>query len=218
MGNADSDNIEVSEYGSEDAKIIDADVVEAVKSQEEYGDKMLCEKCDEAQEVCMPVGEDEEGEAQRGVRGPDEPTQAMREEHELTHWPYRSWCSVCVRARARDNPSRRVSGEYEEHILPRVRMDYGFLTEDVESHKGDDREEESQVARGTMTMAVVQESLMGSVWTYAVETKGIGEAWFVEQLLDDLETIGLKNERVVIKSDQEPAIVEVMKEIQKRRI
>ena len=57
VGGADSDNIEVNEYGSEDAKIIDVEVVEAVKSQEGCEDEMLCEKCDEAQEeVCMPVG------------------------------------------------------------------------------------------------------------------------------------------------------------------
>ena len=36
-------------------------------------------------------------------------------------------------------------------------------------------------------------------------------------MLEDMETIGLKNERVVVKSDQEPAIVEVMKEVQRRR-
>ena len=38
-----------------------------------------------------------------------------------------------------------------------------------------------------------------------------------EQVCKDLETIGLKNERIVLKSDQESSIVDVMKEIQKAR-
>ena len=96
-------------------------------------------------------------------------------------------------------------------------MDYGFLTEDVECREGENGEEETQIARESMTMAVVHESLLGSVWTYAVESKGTSETWFIEQLLEDLETVGLKNERVVVKSDQEPAITEVMREVQRRR-
>ena len=39
----------------------------------------------------------------------------------------------------------------------------------------------------------------------------------VQQVCDDLETIGLKNERLVLKSNQESSIVDVMKEIQKAR-
>jgi hypothetical protein len=38
-----------------------------------------------------------------------------------------------------------------------------------------------------------------------------------DEICEDLETIGLKNERIVLKSNQEPSIVDVMKEIQKAR-
>ena len=37
----------------------------------------------------------------------------------------------------------------------------------------------------------------------------------VQQVCEDLETIGLKNERLVLKSDQEPANADAMKEIQR---
>ena len=211
------ENIIIEMHKGLDAGKSDREVEQRVHNEMKCEGEMFCVKCDESQEeICMPVQE-EEGEAQRGVRDPGEPTISMREEHELTHWPYRSWCSACVRARGRDNPSRRVEGGFDEHVLPRIRMDYGFLTEDVEYREGENGEEQTQVARESMTMAVVQESLLGSIWTYAVEAKGISETWFVEQLLEDMETIGLKNERVVVKSDQEPAIVEVMKEVQRRR-
>ena len=68
-----------------------------------------------------------------------------------------------------------------------------------------------------MTIAVMQESLCKSVWAYAVASKGASEQWMVEQVLEDLETIGLKNQRIVLKSDQEPSIVEVLREVQKGR-
>ena len=96
-------------------------------------------------------------------------------------------------------------------------MDYAFLTEDVEASEGADGEGESTKATGSMTIAVMQEGLCRSVWAYAVDSKGAKEEWLVEQVLEDLETIGLKNERIVLKSDQEPAIVEVMKAVQKGR-
>ena len=63
----------------------------------------------------------------------------------------------------------------------------------------------------------MQESLCKSAWAYAVDTKRSMEKWMVRQAIEDLETVGLKNERLVLKSDQESSIVDVMKEIQKSR-
>ena len=157
------ENIIIEMHKGLDAGKSDREVEQRVHNEMKCEGEMFCVKCDESQEeICMPVQE-EEGEAQRGVRDPGEPTISMREEHELTHWPYRSWCSACVRARGRDNPSRRVEGGFDEHVLPRIRMDYGFLTEDVEYREGENGEEQTQVARESMTMAVVQESLLGSI-------------------------------------------------------
>ena len=36
-----------------------------------------------------------------------------------------------------------------------------------------------------------------------VETKGAGEEWLVDQLLEDIETGGLFKERIIVKSSQE---------------
>ena len=61
------------------------------------------------------------------------------------------------------------------------------------------------------TILVMQESENRSVWAYEVQSKGIADGWIVDQIAEDLDTVGLKNDRVVIKSDQEPAIIEVMR-------
>ena len=45
--------------------------------------------------------EGEEGRAPRTIPAPVYVTKAERQEHELTHTPYRSWCDHCVRCRGR---------------------------------------------------------------------------------------------------------------------
>ena len=179
------------------------------------GNGLVCMPCEDSENIDQEV--DIEAEVQRAARDPGQPTRAEREEHNLTHFPLRSWCRACVLGRARDAPSSKVKGLFAETVLPRVRMDYCFLTESVEKEEGEHGEKDVSRAETTITVAVMQESLCRSVWSYAVETKGSMEEWMVQQVCDDLETVGLKNERLVLKSDQEPAIVDVMKEIQKAR-
>ena len=57
-----------------------------------------------------------------------------------------------------------------------------------------------------------------SIWAYPVEGKGISAAeWLITQVIEDLDTCGLDGCHMVVKSDQEPAIVEVQKEISEVR-
>ena len=184
-------------------------------SQEEMGNGFLCMPCEDQEGIDAEV--EVEAEVQRAAADPGQPTRAERDEHSLTHFPFRSWCRVCVLGRAKDSPSRTVKGAFAESVLPRVRMDYCFLTEDVEKEAGEHGEAESARADTSITVAVMQESLCRSVWAYAVESKGSMEEWMIQQVCDDLETVGLKNERLVLTSDQESSIVDVMKEMQKAR-
>ena len=73
-------------------------------------------------EPCMPVGADEEdgeeGAGQRRLPCPRSPTQQEKEEHEVSHMPYRSWCEACVRGRGRAD--RRPRGVAEEERDPMV--------------------------------------------------------------------------------------------------
>ena len=47
------------------------------------------------------------------MRGPDEPTNAMRKHHQSTRIPSRAWYEQCVRGRATDPPHRRLGGREE---------------------------------------------------------------------------------------------------------
>ena len=69
---------------------------------------------EEATEVEMGQGRPEEGEegrAPKKIPAPVYVSKTEREEHELTHTPYRSWCDCCVRSRGRNTQHRKSGGE-----------------------------------------------------------------------------------------------------------
>ena len=107
-------------------------------------------------------------------------------------------------------------GEYAESSVARVVMDYGFLHEEEavkETEHGS--EVESKVS---MTVLVMLETMCASVWSYAIEGKGaISVEWVAQQVVDDLETVGLSKERIITKTDQEPAIIQLQQEVAARR-
>ena len=117
------------------------------------------------------------------------------------------WCDHCVKGQAKDRPHSVVKGMYADSSIVRVSMDYCFLSEDAESK--DTEHETSETAKTVMTIMVMVETLCRSVWAYACESKGASEQWMVDQIVDDFQAIGLTNERLIIKSDQENSITEV---------
>ena len=120
-------------------------------------------------------GEEEDVEAQspKAMKAPKIPTAREVEEHELTHCPPRSWCEHCVRGQAKDRPHCTIRGVDGESEVPRVSMDYCFLTEDVKGAA--DEHQTSETAKTSMTVLVMTETLCRSVWAYACQSKGAGE-------------------------------------------
>ena len=81
-------------------------------------------------------GRHEEGEEARTPTGLPAPvcvSKAEREEHELTHTPYRSWCPHCVRCRGRNAQHRKKEEEDKKGQVPRISFDYFFMSHDDES-------------------------------------------------------------------------------------
>ena len=73
-------------------------------------------------------GEFEEGRAANGMPSPIVVPKEGKEQHELTHLPFRSWCSHCVRGRARNMMHRKDTSEDRHGKVPRVALDYFYLT------------------------------------------------------------------------------------------
>ena len=163
-----------------------------------------------------PEEEEAEGQKVKIIRSPNTPTAAERAEHEVTHWPFRSWCDCCVKARATGQQHRSMKGEYAESEVARVLMDYGFLHEEETVKEGEHGSEtESKVS---MTVMVMLETMCSSVWAYAIEGKGATSLdWLAQQVVEDIETVGLSKERIITKTDQEASIVQLQQEVARHR-
>ena len=153
--------------------------------------------------------------APRGMRAPTMPSVAARESHELTHCPARSWCEHCVRGQYKDTPHRSVQGVYADSTVVRVALDYCYLTETV--HHKETSNESKEVAKTSLTVLVMIETMCRSVWAYACSAKGGSEEWLVDQIVEDMDTIGLAEERIIVKTDQEPSMTDMQKSIAKER-
>ena len=189
----------------------DASEVECNSNEvdEQSGDGGGGDQCDDAEESG-------EAEASRRVPQPRAPTAEARKLHDLTHCPFRSWCKHCVRGQSAEYPHRTVVGEAAEEGVPRVIMDYCFFTENV--HKKADEHTETETAVTSLTALVLKETMCESVWAYALKSKSVAEdPWVAEQIVDDLNTIGLAKDRIIVKTDQEASIVDLQHEIVKRR-
>ena len=163
-------------------------------------------------------GGEESGEARasRSVPQPRLPSREERRLHELTHCPARPWCKHCVYGAAADYPHRTVVGEASKSEVPRVMLDYCFFKEDA--IRSADEHTDKEEATVSLTALVMKETMCDSVWAYALKSKSVTEdPWIAEQIVDDLNTIGMGNNRIIVKTDQEASIVEMQSEIARRR-
>ena len=56
---------------------------------------------------------------------PESPSTDEWAKHQLTHFPFRSWCSYCVSGRSRDDPHR--AAETAEEGMPVLEVDFFFM-------------------------------------------------------------------------------------------
>ena len=71
------------------------------------------------------VGADEKTERLAQI-APIQPPRAMIDAHEVSHLPYRDWCSACVRGRGKSQPHNGIKDHSSEQV-PVISLDYGFL-------------------------------------------------------------------------------------------
>ena len=161
---------------------------------------------------------DDEGQAPRVLTSPNQPSKEERRRHNCTHIPFRAWCDHCVRGRGRNRAARNVCGSYNaaKGFVAKVHMDYAFFSVNA---AGEECEEDEPGSRVVLKVLVLKETLCGSIWAYAVQHKGFTmEPWIRDQLIFDFDTIGLsKDQRIAMKNDQEPSLVDLVKEIARVR-
>ena len=87
-----------------------AQLCRASESATEPMEDLLCKPCNPGGVEAAEADIEEEGERQRVLADPGQPTQDEIDEHEVAHFPFRPWYAACVKGRAQASPSRRITG------------------------------------------------------------------------------------------------------------
>ena len=115
---------------------------------------------------------------------PRQPSQQEKEEHEMTHLPFRSWCKHCIMGRGREEDC--FKSMEQERQVPEVHLDYMFM--------GDEKEEK------TLAFLVARERETGAVLSTVVPRKTMGE-WICRRLMAWLREMELDSVDIIVKSD-----------------
>ena len=145
-----------------------------------------------------------QGAPQRGRKLPVLPSMEEQMEHYRTHLPFRSWCKWCVQGRKPNWAHYSLPQEVIDDRGPEVHMDYCFF-----------REAEG---RPNVACLIVKCRKSRALAAHVVPYKGAGVEWVVAQVGRDLAKWGLQHcQSMIIKCDQEHAIVDVARAVAKER-
>ena len=126
------------------------------------------------------------------VPAPDEPTSEERRHLGLTHLPYQPWCSVCVRARGREN--RHVPRSQNQPGTPVIQCDYCFLK----------TEEDTPM----VTVLLAIDTVYKQMFAIPPEKKGNGDPFASRSLAAFARYVG--HPKVIIQGDSEHALLAVI--------
>ena len=147
----------------------------------------------------------EEATVARPLPTPDMPTRSEVLDHCVTHTPYRSWCKHCIEGRGRE--FGHASRPHGPRAAPTVSFDYAYVGDKGEIAS----REEAELEEGSVTILVVRDSATKAVFGHVVPQKGVDAKKFaIDALVSDIVWLG--HTKVVLKSDNEPAILKLLTE------
>ena len=154
-------------------------------------------------DVVLAVDEDDEEELgsrrTRKMLEPNFPSQAEQEEHSLMHFPYRNWCRHCVRGRAEEH------GHFHHGDMPsgvERHLDYCVLGEEDQDFK--------------LTILVARDRGT-KMTTSTVAPSKTCDKLIAKRVVAFMKEIGADQVDITIKSDQEPALIALVREIGSHR-
>lgn len=145
---------------------------------------------------------DPEDEIVKVQASPSKPSFEEVEAHNVTHLPYRSWCPVCVASRGREDPHSKVKSK--ANGKPVVVMDYKTFGNGL-GESADDK----------IRAIVMRDQTTGMIAGHICESKGPGDRWIVEKLIDDIASWGHTD--IVLKTDGEASILALQEKIAEGR-
>ena len=130
---------------------------------------------------------------------PLSPSLEEQAKHNLTHLPFRSWCRHCVMGKALEDPHKRQP-KAPDDATPLLRTGYTYITR--------------AGSKTEATCLTVHDSKTNGIYCTLCLSKG--NDYFVAKWCDFvLDETG--HDKHIIQLDQEPALVELWKEVKKNR-
>ena len=149
---------------------------------------------------CTPCGDEYGMRSAKVLRGPKEPTAEEIAEHNVKHVPYRSWCPRCVAAAGKATSHQR-NRNGEQSAIPYHHIDYWFMRDERGGN--------------SIPVVVMKDSDTKAFGAHVVTQNGNID-WVAEKLCEDIENFGHSG-KVVLKSDQENALVDLLGEVKLKR-
>ena len=128
--------------------------------------------------------EDEEYRIQNHPPAPYVPTKQEWIEHQITHVPYKSWCPICVKNAAVNNPHKLT---HHFRGVAMFCMDYMYMTK---------KPDEEQIMHPIL---VVKEKISGGTWSLAAVRKGAFQSKMIRRIIEIIDGVG--SPKIIIKSD-----------------
>ena len=155
----------------------------------------------------VELEEDEEDEVQVGgervaqkMIDPKLPSKEEVEKHMVTHLPFRNWCRDCVRGRGIEMSHKKADPKREREV-PEFHMDFAFPGEESVGETADN-----------LIVLVVRERLTKMLLSSVVPSKSTGE-FIAKRVAAFMAETGCEMTKVIVKTDQEPAIGAVVVEL-----
>ena len=161
------------------------------QTEKDEAEKKEREETDEEDIDCEDLEQEYGQRKTKHMLDPKLPSQEEVRQHCLTHMPYRNWCLHCVRGRGKEMEHKKKRDDGEQTI-PEYHMDYCF--------PGD---EDGQ----KLTTLVVVEKETKMKKAAVVPSKGSTGRYAAKMVLDLIAECGDKDRPIIVKSDQEPAIL-----------
>ena len=149
------------------------------------------------------VPEAEESRDYKNIRAPKLPSQEEIDLHNMTHFPYRSWCPHCTRGHAQADHHQRIGKEDQD--IPVVSVDYFWLKDNEKKEKdkkGDEGEKDEKKSEGENPIVAIYDRKSEWIAARVIKAKGKEEV-AVRRVADEIRKLGYK--RLILKSDQERA-------------
>ena len=167
------------------------EMLDPMEDEDVDGGYMLNEEAEEV--ICEPCEE----RVSTSIFAPLKPSPKEVADHYRTHVPFRNWCPVCIKAKAKEAPHRRGKSKTKKG-LPRFGLDYAALGE-------------AQDERDCITVLVQKDETTGSLFADKCSMKGPKDTWMVKRVLKNIESTGRQN--IAAVTDGEPALVAVQSKL-----